>query len=245
MAKFNSGKLLKTLTSGQGAILTPHIDAYQERGKFPPKWEIDILNEKPKRADNLPILRFRATDALLTPEELFEKYTKEKEPETISAAMRRTLDCGNMWHGYFQNILLDMGLVKEGNIEKYVIQKIVTKRGYCYGSGQIDLFDVEIPGHGNWLVDFKSMNKLKFDQGLSGDLLLQYTLQVSLYMDWTGAEKGMILAVCKDSPHNLREYQVQLDRSLVDPIYDKWSYVAQCIRANLPADNEEYARSLR
>jgi hypothetical protein len=39
----------------------------------------------------------------------------------------------------------------------------------------------------------------------------------------------MILAICKDSPHNFREYIIERDDTLLEEIYEKWIYVTHCI----------------
>jgi hypothetical protein len=46
MKKFDSKKLMKSLTAGQGNILAPHIDTYLSKRNFPPVWQITIPNMK-------------------------------------------------------------------------------------------------------------------------------------------------------------------------------------------------------
>jgi hypothetical protein len=76
------------------------------------------------------------------------------------------------------------------------------------------------------------MNKTEFEQGANEWTLMKWRAQVSCYMDWFDADKAMILAVCKDSPHQMREYQIQKDGNLLTEIYDRWGYVAACLREN-------------
>ncbi len=95
---FDSRKLLKTLTAGQGSILVPHIEAFLQRGKFPEKWHIEIRNEKPYDGYFHP-----SSDAFASPADLYLKQKGLLIPRPISSALRKTFDCGHMWHGYLQS----------------------------------------------------------------------------------------------------------------------------------------------
>lgn len=223
----DSKKLLKSLTAGRGSILVPHIEAYQRRASFPDKWEIEIRNFKPSDGHFHP-----SSDAFTPPIDLFLQKKGLIVSSPISPALRRTFDCGHMWHGYLQAILENMGLVAPQNIERYVTHQIQTQWGSVIGAGTGDLVDVNIPGHGSWLVDIKTMNKVEFEQGANEWTLMKWRAQVSCYMDWFNADRAMILAVSKDSPHMMREYQIQKETNLLDEIYDRWGYVAACLREN-------------
>lgn len=224
----DSKKLLKSLTAGRGSILVPHIEAYQRRSKFPDTWEIEIRNSKPGDGHFHP-----SSDAFTPPLDLWMQKKGMVLPSLISPALRRTFDCGHMWHGYLQAMLIEMGLVQPGNVERYITHLINTQWGDAIGAGTGDLVDVKIPGHGLWLVDIKTMNKVEFEQGANEWTLMKWRAQVSCYMDWFGADKALILAISKDSPHAMREYQIQKDTALLKEIYDRWGYVAECLRKNI------------
>jgi hypothetical protein len=98
--------------------------------------------------------------------------------------------------------------------------------------------DVNIPGQGLWLVDIKTMNKTEFEQGASELTLKKWNAQVSCYMDWLGVEKAFILAVCKDSPHNFREYQIQKDEKLLGEIYGRWIYTQECLDNDIEPEDD-------
>lgn len=218
-------KLLKTLTAGRGSILVPHIESYQARGKFPETWDVQIRNHKPR--DN----HFHPSSHCFTPpHDLWLAMRGQLIYPKISPALRRTFDCGHMWHGYLQEMLIEMGLVTRPNVERSLICIVEGRYGQAVGSGTADLVDVEIPGHGQWLVDIKTMSKPEFEAGASSYTFKKWEAQVSCYMDWLGTEKAMVLAVCKDSPHQMREYQIVKNKPLLHEIYDRWSYVADCIR---------------
>lgn len=232
---FDSRKLRKTMTAGHGAILVPLIESYQRSAKFPETWTIEIRNSKPDDGHFHP-----SSDAFTSPHDLWLAKQGRLARSPISPALRRTFDCGHMWHGYLQNILIEMGLVKPENVEKYIVKPVTTHRGEFIGAGTGDLIDVQIPGYGSWLVDIKTMNKPEFEQGANEYTMVKWRAQVSCYMDWFGADKAMILAICKDSPHDMREYQIIKDQSMLDEIYDRWSFVAECLRTNTDPDECEY-----
>lgn len=227
----DSKKLLKSLTAGRGSILAPHIETYQRKGKFPKSWQIEVRNYKEKDDHFHP-----SGDCFTDPLNLYYQKKGMIIPEVISPALRRTFDCGHMWHGYIQAILVEMGLVTTENVERYITHSFYTQWGPATGAGTGDLVDVTIPGHGVWLVDIKTMNKNEFESGANEWTLMKWKAQVSCYMDWFAADKAMILAVCKDSPHMFREYQIQKDENLLKEIYDRWGYVAACLREDIEPD---------
>lgn len=210
------GSLLRTLTINDGAILTPHIESYQSHGKFPPVWNIEIVNYKEKDQFFHP-----SGDCFTPPQQLWREKMGLASKPPISSALRRTFDCGHMWHGYLQSMLVDMQFVLPENVERQHMH---------FGSdftakGTIDLLDVEIPGQGTWLVDIKTMNKPEFLAGASSFTFKKWEAQVNCYMDWMDVDKAMILAICKDSPHGMREYKIERKPALIDEIYQRWGYV--------------------
>ena len=235
MAKFDSKKLLKTLTAGQGSILVPHIDRYLLEGKFPREWNITIPNFRESDPYFHP-----SGDCFLTPTDLWKKRKGLLIPKPINAALRRTFDCGHMWHGYIQNILIDMGFVLSENVERKLKFSVLKTDDFeVIGSGTADLVDVQIPGQGSWLVDIKTMNKVEFERGADQYTLLKWKAQVSCYMDWLGVEKAFILAVSKDSPHAMREYQIVKDENLLAEIYERWAYTEYCLAKGIEPDRED------
>lgn len=200
------------------------IDAYQARGKFPPKWEIEIRNDRQADPHFHP-----SGDCYADPLNLYLDKIGQLKPRPISSSLRRTFDVGHMWHGYIQAMLIDMGLVAPDNVEKPLIHKLCTIDGKDYfGKGTADLVDVHIPGHGYWLVDIKTMNSNNFANPPE-DTMKKYTAQVNMYGDWVGTDKMLILCVNKDSPHDFREFIIAKDEELLVEIYTRWQYVAECL----------------
>lgn len=213
----------------------PHIEAYQARGKFPETWDVQIRNHKERDSHFHP-----SSHCFTPPHDLWLAMQGRLISPKISPALRRTFDCGHMWHGYLQEMLIEMGLVTRPNVERHLICIVEGRYGQAVGSGTADLVDVEIPGHGQWLVDIKTMSKPEFEAGASQFTFQKWEAQVSCYMDWLGTEKAMVLAVCKDSPHQMREYQIVKNKLLLSQIYDRWSYVADCVRNDREPVYEEY-----
>lgn len=208
----------------QGQILAPLIDQYLARGKFPPTWELTIENEKPWDPHFHP-----SSDSFADPDILYLDKTGQLKRSPISASLRKTFDVGHMWHRYLQNVLIEMGLVLAENVE-LPLQRLlwtIDDREF-YGHGTADLVAVTIPGHGSWLVDIKTMGKENF-QNPSEDTMKKYYAQVNLYGDWLGTEKMLILGVCKDSPHDFREWIVPRDEATLNDIYSRWRFVSECI----------------
>ena len=224
----DSKKLRKTMTAGQGAILVPLIEAYQQKAKFPAEWTIKIRNEKENDGYYHP-----SSDAFTDVHDLWLAKQGRLAPRPISPALRRTFDVGHMVHGYLQGIVMDMGLVVPENVERYTKQPLEGKYGAFTGAGTGDLVDVEIPGYGLWYVDIKTMRKSEFEQGANEDTMKKWVAQLSCYMDWFQIDKAMILAFSKDSPHDMREYQILKDGSMLEQIYDRWSYVQYCLEKGI------------
>lgn len=212
----------------QGQILAPLIDQYLARGKFPPTWELTIENEKEWDDHFHP-----SSDSFTDPDLLYLDKTGQLKRSPISASLRKTFDVGHMWHRYLQNILVEMGFVRASNVERPLQQflwETTVPEGLrsFYGKGTADLVDVNIPGHGEWLVDIKTMGKENF-QNPPENIMKKYFAQVNLYGDWLKTDKMLILAVCKDSPHDFREWIVPRDEGILEDIYARWRFVSECI----------------
>ena len=220
-------KLLKTLSLGQGAILTPHIDMYLERAKFPDKWIIEIPNSRTQGDQKF----HPSSHCFLEPRFLYYDRLGELPYRPITAQLRKTFDVGHMWHGYLGEILVDMGFVSRENVER----RLKYNGEGFEATGTADLVDVAIPGNGTWLVDMKTMSKREFELSTPNEYTFKkWEAQVNIYMDWLNVDKAMILAIEKDSPHRLREFQIQRKPDLVNEIYERWAYTADCIKKGTP-----------
>lgn len=224
------------MAKGPANILAPHISLYLERREFPPKWSIDVLNIKDDDGHYHP-----SSHPFLDPRMLYydrlgaRQGTRFFPAQPISASLQMTFACGHLWHGYLGSVLVDMGFVAPENVERHTV-KSISNESDCLvtGSGTIDLLDVEIPGHGTWLVDMKTVNKREFEAGIMEFTLKKWQAQVNCYGDWAGREKMMVLAIEKDSPHRMLEVQIMRDENLLSDIYDRWIYTEHHIQEGSP-----------
>lgn len=224
--------ILRTLTISHGAVLVPYIDSYLAAAKFPEEWHITIPNTKKDDGHFHP-----SSDAFASPRDLYLKHKQVTSSYPINAALRKTFDCGHMWHGYVENIVEEMGFVSHEDVERKVVATLDGPHGPFTGAGTGDLVNVKIPGKGTWLVDIKTMRKDEFEAGANKFTYMKWEAQVSCYMDWFGLDQAMILAICKDSPHAFREYKITKNAQVLGEIYERWSYAAKCIAENtLPED---------
>lgn len=224
-------KLVKTLGVGQGNILSPHIDIFlADNNDFAPT--IKVGGEKIDDGHFHP-----SSHALMDEDSLLDNRL-EFSHESISAALKKTFDCGHMWHGYIQAALIEMGFVKPENVEKHSLWDLPNGPSYPKISGTVDLLDVEIPGRGTWLVDIKSAGAGTFNSIENTDLFLKYRAQVNLYGYLSDRENMLILVVQKDSPHNFREIQIQRDTDLLTEIFLRWNNVAERIDSLIKYDHD-------
>lgn len=220
--------LLRTLTIGNDSLLVPYIYQYLAAGKFPAELPITIVRYKEDDGHFHP-----SSDCFATPRDLYLKRKGQLTYPPITAPLRMTFDCGHFWHGYLENIVYDIGFVEADNIERKITKEIEGSNGSFIGAGTGDLVGVNIPNHGKWLVDIKSMRKDEFEAGANKYTYMKWEAQISCYMDWFQMPQAMILAICKDSPHQLREYKIQKNEGLLEEIYSRWSYTQKCIDENI------------
>ena len=98
----DSSKLIKGLST-RNYMLVPHIERFLISDNLPDEWVIKIANKKAKRDYGDADIRFSpSSDTVSSVEDLVQKYTVGSPEDPITGAMRRTFDCGTMWHEYIQ-----------------------------------------------------------------------------------------------------------------------------------------------
>lgn len=242
MPKLQMDKLSKGLMRND--ILVPHIDRYQALGDFPDVWNIEIRNTKESDPYFHP-----SGDCFTDVEQLVAEKTGKAKRRGIDFALRRVFDCGHFWHGYYQEILVAMGLVAPENVEKQVthVHKnlIGATKERCeqvlwIGRGTLDLYDVTIPGQKEtFIVDLKTMNNKEFDEGPRAETFAKWEAQVNCYMDWTGCRNAIILGVRKGGApgiagrpqHDLKEFKISYKPELLKDIYGRWTEAQRLIDA--------------
>ena len=227
--------LLRTLTIGIDSILVPYIDRYLAQGEFPDDLEM-VLNRN-KASD--PYFH-PSGDCFTPPRNLYLQKTGMETKPKPGAALRKTFDCGHLWHMYLQGIMQEMGFLTPENTEKPLLTTLEGPYGPFTAAGTADCVDVAIPQKGLWLVDIKTMRKDEFEAGANKYTYMKWEAQVNCYMDWLGVDQAMILAISKDSPHTMREYKIVKRPELLEEIYERWSYTAKCLEEKtLPEEGWE------
>ena len=219
-------------------LLVPLINRYQDKGVFPDVWNIEIRNKKGTDRNFHP-----SGDCYESIENLYNKLMGKEKDVRIGYALRRVFDVGHMLHGYYQEILVDMGVCELENIEKTLV---FNHPDGWIGKGTLDMI-VDVPRKGQFIVDGKTINDKEYDEGIRPDTLKKWTAQVNCYMDWTGIHDAFILAIRKGGTkapgngtmHDLKEIAIPYDPELVQHIYKRWSLAYKCAKAKTPPTKEE------
>jgi hypothetical protein len=183
--------------------------------------------------------------------DLYQVATGNVERKEWGAAMLKTFMVGHFWHQLLQKAIVDSDLADESAIERKgvriweftdPIEEIASPYHWATGAG--DVAPCVIPNHGEYVVDFKTMSGLQYRaNGVPDWAADKYEAQINIYMDFFDLDKALIVAVCKDSPHEMKEFEYVRNQPLIDAIYDKWHFVSECLDANTPPsslDDDEF-----
>lgn len=165
----------------------------------------------------------------------------------IGVALRKTFLVGHFVHQLLQHIVLDkLGFCTPdaierrgervwGRIDESDPRVIFPPKPYHWATGSGDIAPCTIPGHGDYIVDFKTMNSRDYNQnGVPAWCADKYEAQIQIYMDFFDVEKAMIVPFMKDSPHSLKEFEYVRNQPLIDAIYNKWEFVSECLDSGTP-----------
>lgn len=163
----------------------------------------------------------------------------QNESRPFSASLYKTFQVGHFWHAYLQELCLNMDLCDEAAIERKGINRWA-EGPYNWATGAGDLAPVDIPGHGEYLVDIKTQNARDYAKnGLPDWCADKYEAQINIYMDFFAIDRAIILCVCKDSPHDFKEITYRRNQPLIDAIYEKWKIAGACITENVEPPVDE------
>jgi hypothetical protein len=221
-------------SSAKKQKLIPHLDKAIGEGDF--AWTAKFV---PKEDDSALHPSGDCTPGLLA---LYLKALDELAEKPIGPALRKTFMVGHFWHAYVQHLLVHkLEFAEPSAIERKEervwswendTRTIPTPFHWVTGSG--DVAPVEIPGHGEYLLDIKTMNYNDFNKGglpeWTGD---KWECQVNIYMDFFDLDRALILGVQKEHPHEFKEFEFARNQPLIDTLYKKWKLVGQCIREEL------------
>jgi hypothetical protein len=242
--KLKRDQLVKNLSKKYK--LATHLDKAIGKGEM--EWKAEFREKKGDTGWH------PSGDCLPSPYELYHQARSE-ERELLAPGTYKTFAVGHFWHQYIQHIVVerlgfcgwdaierhgDKGWTKE--LEDLIPEAGVTFEGDRYKpfhwvSGSADIAPCEIPGHGTYLVDIKTMGSHDFRQaGLPTWCAAKYEAQVNIYMDFFDLEQAIILCVSKDSPHEFKEYIFERNPPLIEALYAKWKLVSACLDEEVEPD---------
>ena len=183
--------------------------------------------------------------------------------EEHERSMRKYGPVGHFWHQFLQHIMVRYDMVPQNAIERRgtkgwaLLYRECTQNcvgghgedcaawandGYkpwnaCTGSADVAPWNHK--GH-DYIVDFKTMGSRSFQRpNLPEGFAEKYTCQMNIYMDFFNYERALIVAINKDTPHDFKEFEFRRDDKLVEAIYAKWKFVAECIEAGERPDTDD------
>lgn len=237
-------------TLASKAKLVPHLERAIGEGDF--VWQFEY---EPKKGDDAWHPSGDCTPSL---HELWLKATGKLEGRPFTASSYKNFMVGHFWHAYLQWIVekklefcgpeaierkgsrvwateyADCNM-DCGDTHKLGCKALATKqKPYHWATGSGDIAPVDIPSHGEFLVDFKTMNTREYakctaTKKLPGWCADKYECQANIYMDFFDTERTLILAIDKNTPHDMMEFEFHRNQELIDAIYAKWELVSQCL----------------
>jgi hypothetical protein len=248
MPTFDRSKIVRGLAQGQ--ILVPYLN--RVLADFDEEWGFEY-NSKEGDDGWHP-----SGDCVPPVTELYAQATGQVVLRSFGPNTHKSFMVGHFWHQWLQYIVLEkLGLCDESAIERKGSQVWGTipnmggprmkglRDPYHYVTGTGDIAPLVTP---KWrgIVDIKTMSTAHFNEpGLPERYANTYLCQINIYMHLFEEERALILAVQKDSPHELKEFEFVRDDALINAILDKWRFVSQCIDEGwTPTKNDDATHKL-
>jgi hypothetical protein len=227
-----------------------HLDRVIGEGDF--VWE---YNYEPKEDDKAWHPSGHCTPSLA---ELYHIAKGNAPEDKISASLYKTFQVGHFWHQYLQWVTVHkLGFAAPAAVERRGMKgwgdtihsgerrgkDVFHYRDFHWATGSGDLAPVYLPTYGEFLVDFKTMGSHDFRKnGVPDWCADKYECQINIYMDFFDLDRGLIVAILKDSPHDFKEFEFHRNQPLIDAIYMKWELVSKCLEEGIepPIDEEIY-----
>lgn len=177
------------------------------------------------------------------------------ERKQWDVGMLKTFLVGHFWHQLLQKAVVDLELATPDAIERRGITMwgkcgdphgVKTPRPFHWATGAGDVAPCSLPGFDDYVVDYKTMSAHQFKtSGIPDWAAHKYEAQINIYMDFFEIDQGLILAICKDTPHEFKEFEFERNQPLIDAIYDKWEFVSECLDlGEAPSELDDDAFSL-
>lgn len=173
-------------------------------------------------------------------------YPENIEQREIEPQLGKIFAVGHFWHQYLQEVCVRAGFCEEKNVERRGSKGWGEYDGldwkpFHWVTGSADICPVEVPGHGSYLLDFKTMGSHQFRANEPHpNTVEKWECQLNVYMDFFDMDKAMILGINKDSPHDFKEFEFHRNQPLIETLYDKWKLVSACLDEEIePPEDEE------
>lgn len=244
-------KVVRSL--GQKMILAPHIDLAIGEAE----WEWDA-HFHPKHGDSAWHPSGDCTPSL---RDLYLKATGQAAERPIGPPLRKIFAIGHFYHQWYQYIVEhQLGFAGPEDIERRGMKgwgtqldlivdngnrKSVQHRPYHWATGSADIAPCKIPGQGEYVIDFKTMNPRMFATGPSPDYAAKWECQGNVYMDFFDMDRVLFVGIDK-ATGDMREWTYHRNQPLIDAIYTKWKIVSECITEGIePPEDEDIALPLQ
>jgi hypothetical protein len=160
---------------------------------------------------------------------------------------------GHFWHQFLQHIMVRYDMVpaeaiecsaykgwRLGEVGFWVAPKPLTDFDPFHACvGNADVAPWTFKGH-DYIVDFKTMSSRSFKAvGAPSGFAAKYECQMNIYMDFFDYDRALIVGVNKDTPHDFREFEFRRNQPLIDVIYNKWKFVADCLQDGERPDEDD------
>lgn len=241
-SSFDKTKATKNLVA-KGYKLVPHID------RFLPTWDEEgfVYKSTKKESDDAWHPSGHCTPSVY--DLWWYAVEGHKEERKLQPSSVKNFQVGHFWHQWLQWIIVEkLGFAESSAVERRGTRgwgdRLVMNNGHSsrwqpwhWVSGSGDLAPVTIPKKGEWLVDFKTMNARSYKLAVGGSLeerlAKSWECQINIYMDFFDLEKAIVVGICKDTPHDLIEFEFRKNQPLIDAIYEKWELVSGCLDENV------------
>lgn len=145
--------------------------------------------------------------------------------ERPSLKREMTLAMGSALHGIIQAQFMMTGLVRHDQVEVEYINREKHVRG------RID-FIVSHPDGRTIPVELKTRTSYKFST--QDEILPSWDAQLSMALDATGYDTGILLLLESGFPYGMKEFVVPRNDALLSEIYAKFDRVREAIALNRP-----------
>lgn len=229
--------------------------------QYDPKLEDNAWHPSGHCIPSLHELYHHAKDAPIVP-----PPTPYSKPvfRAMEPSLTKIFQVGHFWHQYLQEVCVRADFCAPEHVERRGIMGWKTNDGrsfnfkktgpqdgfdamyefgpapYHWATGSADICPCEIPGHGEYLIDFKTMGSHQFRPNTPHELTMEkWECQLNVYMEFFDMEKAIILGINKDAPHDFKEFEFHRNQPLIDAIFGKWQLVSECLDEGIAPPEDE------